>query len=580
MPSIVRFGDYEVDLRSGELHKRGIRISLYGQSFQVLAALLEHAGELVTRGELRERLWSKEVFVDFDNNLNAAVGRLRQALGDSADHPHFIETLPKRGYRFLESVSELPHAPETKTTKRPRLVVLPFLNLSGDQSREYFSDAITDEIITAIAELVPEQLAVIARTTAIYYKGGHKDITRIGRELDADYVVEGSVRQNESHVTVNVQVIQTNDQAHIFAKRYEAEMRDVFSLRIAMAEDIAKHIPGVSADLRIGERVKRKPTEDLVAYHLYLQGRAEMDKRTPENYTKAKQYLEQAIAHDAEFALAYDALAEVCWYSGYVGLVSPRRAFSAGMVHALRAIEIDNSRAETHALLGQFHKLAEYNWGEVEREMALALRLDPNSPLVRMRYAVSGLMPHGRLQEAAAELDHALELDPLSFLARFWLGVVLSLERCWDRAIEEGRRLLALDANYWPAHFLIACCYENQGKFQEAVASHQRAIELSGGSVSLLGWLGLPLAEGGDTAAARDLLCRLHGMAAQAYVPPSAFAWIHLGLGEIDSAFEWMNRAVDDCDQFMMPIKTYPIFDPIRSDPRFIALLRKMNLES
>jgi len=283
MPSIVRFGDYEVDLRAGELHKRGIRISLYGQSFQVLAALLEHAGELVTREELRERLWSKEVFVDFDNNLNAAVGRLRQALGDSADHPHFIETLPKRGYRFLESVSEPPHAPETKITKRPRPVVLPFLNLSGDQAREYFSDAITDEIITALAELVPEQLAVIARTTAIYYKGSHKDVTRIGRELDADYVVEGGVRQNESQVTVNVQLIQTNDQAHIFAKRYEAEMRDVFSLRIAMAEDIAKHIPGVSTNMTIGERVKRKPTEDLAAYHLYLQGRAEMDKRTPEN---------------------------------------------------------------------------------------------------------------------------------------------------------------------------------------------------------------------------------------------------------------------------------------------------------
>jgi TolB-like protein/Flp pilus assembly protein TadD len=579
MPTIVRFGAYEVDLPAGQLYKHGIKIGLRDQSFQVLAALLEHPGQVVTREELRQRLWRSEVFVDFDNNLNTAIGRLREALGDSAEHPRFIETLPKRGYRFLKSVLD-PRALEKGSEKRVRLVVLPFLNLSGDQAQEYFSDAITDEIITALADLVPERLAVIARTTAMHLKGSHKDVSRIGRELGVDYVVEGGVRQSESRVAINVQLIQTSDQAHIFAKRYDAEMRDVFSLQTSMAEDIARHIPGVSSTLRVGDHVRRKPTEDLVAYQLYLQGRSEMDKASPEGFAKAKHYFDQAVARDSEFALAYDALAEICWYMGYFGHVSPRQAFSAGIVHALRAIEIDNGRAETHALLGQFHKLAEYNWPEVEREMALALRLDPNSPLVRTRYAVSGLMPHGRLEEAAAELERALELDPLSFVARAWLGIVLMLWRRYDRAIEEGKKLLALDEKYFPAHFVLATSYRYQKNFEEAVAAQRRAVEFSGGAAGMLGWLGLALAERGDTAGARDVLQQLGGMAAQGYVSPCSYAWIHLGLREIDTAFEWLNRAVDECDQLLMPIKTYGFFDSIRSDPRFLLLLGKMNLET
>jgi tetratricopeptide (TPR) repeat protein len=244
----------------------------------------------------------------------------------------------------------------------------------------------------------------------------------------------------------------------------------------------------------------------------------------------------------------------------------------------LRAIEIDNTRGETHALLGQFHKTIEYNWTEVEREMALALRLAPASPTVRVRYALSGLMPHGRLEEAVAELERALELDPLSFIARFWLGIMLLLSRRYDRAIEEQRKLLELDPSNWGAYFVTSGCYRYQGRFDEAVAAQRRAVELSGGSAHNLGWLGMALAEAGQTAEAREVLRRLHTTAATAYVPPTSYAWVHLGLGETDAAFPWLDRAVEECDQRMMPIKTYRFLDPIRSDPRFLRLLRRMNL--
>lgn len=583
MSNLVSFDCYEVDLPAGQLRKCGLKIKLRDKSFQVLASLLEHPGEVVTREELRHRLWRNEVFVDFDNNLNTAIARLREALGDPADHPRFIETLPKRGYRFLAAVSQPAPAAETVAARRAKLVVLPFVNLSGDPAQEYFSDAMTDELITALAGLVPEHLAVIARTTAMHYKSSPKGVACIGRELGVDYVVEGGVRRTEHEIRINVQLIQVSDQTHLLARKYDAALRDIFSMQNDIAQAIAGQIPGVADEVRARTagiaRGPKKPTDNLAAYSEYVQGRSHMAKATPEALAAAKQHLERAIARDPEFGLAYDALAEFHWYLGYFGLVSPREAFSTGIVHALRAIEIDNTRAETHALLGQFHKTVEYNWPEVQREMTLALQLDPNSPLVRMRYAVSWLMPQGRVEEAVTELERALEFDPLSLFVRTWLGMMLLFCRHYERAIAECRKLLDLDPNYFLAHFVIAAAYRYRRMFAESLVALRRAVELSGGAAAMLGWLGLTLGECGQAAKARDVLQRLHGMAAKGYVPQFSFALIHLGLNEIDNAFEWLNRAVDECDQLMMPVKSYGFFDPIRTDPRFATLLRKMNLE-
>ncbi len=587
MPNMVRFAGYEVDLSAGQLYKHGVKISLREKSFQVLVSLLEHPGEVVTREDLRRQLWQEDVFVDFDNNLNTAIARLREALCDSADHPRFIETLPKRGYRFLKSVSELPLTPEKRTAKRPRLIVLPFVNLSGDPAEEYFSEAMTDEIITEFARLAPEQLAVIARTTAMHYKGSQKDVARIGRELGVDYVVEGGVRRTEDHAGVNVQLIQVSDQTHLFAKKYDAALDDIFNMQRHVALDIAGRIgiAPVPGSIRAGAAVSvglvvRKPTENRTAYNQYIQARYLMGKTTKEGLANAKQHLETAIACDPEFALAYDALAEVYWYLGYFGFMRPREAFAVGIVHALRAIEIDNTRAETHALLGQFHKTVEYNWPEVHREMALALQLDPTSPLVRLRYAVSWLMPQGHMEEAAAEVEFALQSDPLSLFVRTWWTLMLLIGHQHERTLEAARQVLELDpAAYW-AHLAIGSTYRDQGIFEKAIAAYRRAMEASGESPPMMGWLGLTLGLSGNASEARALLERLYRKAAQGYVPPTSLAWIHLGLGEIDAAFEWLNRAVDECDQLLMAIKSFTFLNPIRADPRFNALLRKMNLES
>lgn len=585
MANRIRFDCYEVDLAAGQIYKRGARLRLAHQPFQVLASLLEHPEQVVTREDLRRRLWPNEVFVDFDNVLNTAVARLREALGDSAEHPRFIETLPKRGYRFIAEVSQPMATAEPPLPRRSRLLVLPFVNLSGDPAQEYFSDAMTDEIITELAGLAPNALALIARTTAMHYKGTHKDIARIGRELSVDYVVEGGVRRTSDRIALNVTLVRAGDQMHVFAKRYEVELREMFGVQRSIARDIAEHIDmgpiteAVRPPLAVGAPEKRKPRPDPAAYDEYVQGRHHLCRLTPEAFAKARQHFEEATARDPEFALAYDSLAEIYWYLGYVGFMAPRDAFSTGVLYAMRALEIDNTLGETHAMLALYHKQVDYNWPEVDRAMARALELSPTSPIVRTRYALNALMPYGRLEAAVEELERALEWDPSSAFIRAHLAIVLVLWRRWDKAMDQARMVLELEPRAYMAYLVTAVCYRERRMLDEAIAAQARATELSGGSAAMLGWLGLSLAVGGKAAEARTLLERLHEMAATAYVPPASVAWIHLGLGEIDATFEWLDRAVEARDQLMMPIKSYAIFDPIRADPRFLALLRKMHLD-
>ncbi|MGE5236812.1 MAG: winged helix-turn-helix domain-containing protein [Acidobacteriota bacterium] len=578
-PTVIRFGHFEVDVRAGQLLKRGVKVRLREQSFLVLSMLLEHAGEVVTREELQRRLWPGDALVDVEINLNTAVARLREALGDSAERPRFIETLPKHGYRFVATASEYA-IPEPFLQRRVRLVVLPFANVSGDPAEEYFSDAMTDEIIAALCQVAPEHLAVIARTTAMHYKRSEKDVARIGRELRVDYVVEGGVRHNESRVTMNVQLIQVTDQTHVFARKYNVGIRELFSLHSRVAEDVATHIPTL-VRIRGEVRSRRKPTENLLAYQLYRQGRHHMYKQSSEGLAKAKQCFEEAIAHDPRFALAYDALGELYWWTGFFGYLPPRDAYPVGLRAALRAVEIDPTLAETHSLLGQFHVRQKhaYNWPEVRREMTHAIELDPSSPLVRLRYAVSWLLPAGQLEDAVTHLEWGLELDPLSFNLHLWLSVILWLAREFDRAMREARISEGLDPESYLSQMTIGNIYRDSGMLQEAVFPHRRAVELSGGMPQMLGVLGLTIAQSGNTLEARSLLQRLQATASEAYVCPTSVAWIHVGLGEIDDAFSWMARAIDEGDAFMIPIKTYPFLDPLRADARFLALLLKMNLE-
>jgi TolB-like protein/Flp pilus assembly protein TadD len=581
---IVGFGDFEVDLAAGQLRKRGLKIGLREKSFQILASLIEQPGEVVTREQLQRRLWPSDVFVDFENNLNTAVARLREALGDSADHPRFIETLPKHGYRFLAKVAEVTRPPERSASVTAGLVVLPFVDLSGNPAEEYFCDAMTGEVIAELATLAPDALRVIARTTAMRYKRSRKDAGRIGRELSVEYIVEGSLHRAQQRIAVNVQLVRASDQMHVFAGRYDADLHDLFRIQSSIARDIAEHIDiapvarTIRASLAGGRRTRSR-IESLSAYEEYVKGRFQVSAATAEAFVRGRQHFEEAIARDPGFALAYDSLAEIYWYLGYFGFMQPKDAFATGVLYAVRALEIDNTLGETHALLGQYHKQLDYNWPEVDREMARALELSPASPIVRVRYAFNALMPRGCLAEAVAEIERAREMDPLSPYVLVHLAAVLVLRREGEKTRQVASQLLDLDPHAYWGYLVIGASYRDEGKLVEAMTAHRRAVDVSGGAALTLGWLGLTLGLAGETAEARALLKRLASMEADGYVPPTSFAWIHLGLGDRDAAFEWLDRAIDARDQLIMPIKSYAFFDPIRADPRFRELLRKMHLD-
>jgi TolB-like protein len=461
MPSILRFDSFEVDLAAHQLFRNGTRIRLRDQSFQVLVALLDRAGEVVSRQELRDRLWTDETFVDFENSLNTAVARLREALCDSADRPHYIETLPRLGYRFIAAISRSVAPGEPAVPGATRLIVLPFVNSSGDPSQAFFGDAMTGEIITELSTLAPAALGVIARTTAMHYKNTHKDVAAIGRELSVQWVVEGSAGCADDRVSLTVQLVRVRDQTHVFAKRYEADLGELAALKQSIAQAIGAQVGIASQPERMGtgaaagSQARKRRTPDRAAYSNYLQGRYYLDRGlSPEGWAHARRHLEAAIARDPHFAMAHDALAELWWEIGFFAVAPPRQALALGMPHAIQAVDIDSGLAEAHAMLAQYRKQVDFGWAEVQREMALAFELNPMSATVRRRH--------------------------------------------------------------------------------------------------------LPK---------------------ETYVPPTSYAWLHIGLGEIDQFFEWMDRAIDARDHMIMPIKSYAFFDPIRGDSRYGALLRKMNLE-
>lgn len=577
MSSVLRFDRFEVDLASGQVRKNGLRVHLREQCFQILASLLERPGEVVMRDELRRRLWPGDVNVDFDNSLNRAVATLREMLGDTAERPRFIETLPKRGYRFLGDVSA--GVPSSRAGESPgvRLVVLPFVNLGGDPAYEYFSDAMTDELITELA-FIAEDLGVIARTTAMRYKNTPKDVARIGRELRVDYVVEGGVRCETDRVTITTQLIRVTDQTHVLARRYESDLAAVFNLRSAAAEAIVGQL-GVKMRTPAGGGARRKPTGDFEAYTLYLRARSRLGKLTPQNVGLARRDLEAAISRDAGFALAYDALAELHFFVAFFGLAPAKEVSATGMFYAMRALDLDDTLAETHALLGLYRKGLDFNWAEVKREMDRARELDPASPLVRVRYAQGWLVHQCRFDEAISEIELALESDPQSTFMRAWLVVMYWLKREYDRAIQQGRLIVDFDPEAPTGYWMLGAVLREQGGFDEAIAAHQRAVELSHGAPLMLGWLGLALGQAGRAAEARGVLERLHATERAVYVPPSSLAWTYYGLGEVDEAFAWMDRAVDARDYMMIPLQSYPFLDPVRSDPRYLALLKKMNYD-
>jgi serine/threonine protein kinase/tetratricopeptide (TPR) repeat protein len=471
----------------------------------------------------------------------------------------------------LKSAIEASLAPGAPR-ERPSVAVLPFANMSGTKEDDYLCEGLAEEIINALTGI--PGLRVIARTSAFAVGRMGLDVREAGARLDVDSLLEGSVRRAGARVRVTAQLVATSDGGHLWSERFDRELTDV----LALEDEIAAAIAGrLRAELREEERSGRRTEVDAEAHGLYLEGRYYFARGTPPALAQARSCFEHAIERDPGFALAFDSLAELYWYLGFFGNVPPREAFAQSTWHALRAVELDDTLAESHALLGMLRKELDYNWPEVDRELHRARELNPESPLVRLRYAISGLLPRARIDEAAAEIDAMLRSDPLSVFVRWWAAIMAYLGRRWPRMIDEGRHMIALDPTQFFGHWAVGLACLETGAPDEAVRALEKAHELSGGIPFTLGFLAYVMGRAGrgDTCA---LLERAEAAAAKAYVPPSTLALGYVGLGDWDAAFEWWSRAIEARDPLIMPVKTYPFFDTMRADLRYRAMLRRMNL--
>jgi TolB-like protein/tetratricopeptide (TPR) repeat protein len=473
----------------------------------------------------------------------------------------------------LEEDLESSRAPLAGEPADSSIVVLPFANLGGSKDDDALCEGLAEEIINALTGI--PGLRVIARTSAFAMGRQGLDLREVGLRLGVAHVLEGSVRRAGPRVRVTAQLVRARDSAHVWSERYDREMTDVFVLEDEISAAIAQRLrAGLSGESRLPSRAP----VDGEAYHAYLEGRYLFARGGPADLGRAKARFEHAVARDPTFALAFDSLAEVYWFLGFFGAVPPRDAFSLGTWHVLRALELDETLAEAHALLGMLRKELDYNWAEVDRELRRALQLKAESPVVRLRYVLCGLMPHGRLEEAVAEMTRVLESDPLSLFARWWLACMLVLGRHTERAVEVARGMIDLDPTSFYGHWALGLALNDTDARDESTLAMQRACECSGGALVAVGFFGHCLGRAGRRDEALAALRRLQEAGDRGYVPPFSIALVHIGLGDWDAALEWMDRAIEARDPIIMPIKSFAFLDPIRQDPRFAALLRKMNL--
>ena len=564
-PQIIRFGTFELDVRAGELRKQGARIKLQEQPLRILEMLLAHPGQLVTREELRSKLWPSNSFVDFDHGLNKAINKLREALGDSAESPRFIETLSRRGYRFLGDLSADRQGIRS-------LLVLPLENLSGDPEQEYFADGLTEALITSLAHI--SALRVTSRTTAMTYKGAHKSVPEIVRELGVDGVVEGTVLRSKERVRISVQLIQASTDTHMWAESYEEDLRDVLRLQADVARAIAAEIQANLTPHEEAQLARARPAVDPAAYEAYLLGRYWWSQRTAEGLKKGAEYFRQAIDKDPAYAPAYVGLADVASSAGFWGFAPPPEACGKAKVLARKSLEIDET-GEAHAALGLAILWYDYDCVAAEKELQRAIALCPDYAYAHMWYGHC-LICMGRLEEALAENRRALQLDPLSPIAHVCYEAAIWFLRDWDRCIDECRSALEINPDFSGVRWMLANALQTNGCHDEAIRERQRVVHARPGNVMFLAELGSSYAAAGMRSEALHILDQLHELRGHKYVEPYWMALIHTGLKERDEAFRWLDTALEERSAELAYATGDPRFDYLRPDPRFQDLLERM----
>jgi TolB-like protein/DNA-binding winged helix-turn-helix (wHTH) protein/tetratricopeptide (TPR) repeat protein len=569
--TLVRFGAFELDQDAGELRKQGAKIRLQEQPLQVLQILLKQPGKVITREELQRRIWPSDTFVDFDHGINNAIKRLREALGDTAETPRYIETLPRRGYRFIGILNPVAD-PSLRAIRS--VVVLPLEDLSGDAEQEYFADGLTEALITSLAKI--RALRVVSRTTAMQYKKPNRSLPDIARDLHVDGVVEGTVLRSGDRVRISAQLIDARTDSHVWAESYDRDLRDILAVHSELARSIAGQIqitftPGEQRQLGRGRPV------DPEAYEAYLKGRHHWNRRSADDLKKAINYFQHAIEKEPNYAPAHTGLADCAGIAGFWSFAPPAEGCRKAKAAALKSLEIEET-AEARASLGW--AVLHYDWdlSAAEREFQRAIEENPLYATAHQWYGhCLGCM--GRFEEAFAELGRAIELEPLSLIISTSYAGVSWLGRQWDQAIEQTKKTLDLDPSFAPGLFACARSYDCKGVPESAIAYAQEAVKLSHSTqLFFIADLGHAYASAGKKEEAMDVLQQLKEIGDHRYVDPCLTAHIHVALGEKESAFECLDRACETRAAWVPYLAMDPWFDPLRHNPKFEDLLQRAGL--
>ena len=631
---LLRFGDFEVDLRAGELRRHGLRVRLQEQPFQVLSMLLEHPGEVVTREELQKKLWPADTFVDFDHGLNKAVNKIRDALGDSSETPRFVETFARRGYRFLAEVKAAdatavrsaglapPPLPTAETRDGPdvavspampkhrlpsiawkisafvllalvasfaawnlhsrsrppsaihSLAVLPLESLSNDAAQDYFADGMTDELISELGQI--SALRVISRTSVMAYKHARKPLPQIARELNVDAIVEGTVRRSGEQVRITAQLIDATADKHLWSQSYEGELKDTLALQNQVARAIADQIrinlnPQEQAALKIAKVVNPE------AYESYLKGRYFWNKRTPDSLKVALAYFNQAIDEDPTYAQGYSGLADTYAVLGdwQYAVMTPKEALPKAKSAAVKALELDSSLSEAHTSLGYCLRAFDWDFNSAGKEFRRAIEINPSYATAHHWNAMNlGLL--GRYKEALVEMRKAENLDPLSLIINSDLAEFLLLTHSYDESIKQSRKIIEMDPAFAIGHKQLGDAYLLKQMDKEAVAELQKAVGLSGGTPICIADLARAYVASGKMNQAAKLLSDLEKSSNASFTHAPQIAMIYASMGDNEQAMNWLERAYEE--RFNPSILLRSGFNPLRSDPRFEDLLRRIGL--
>jgi TolB-like protein/DNA-binding winged helix-turn-helix (wHTH) protein/tetratricopeptide (TPR) repeat protein len=633
-----RFGLFEVDCRTGELRKQGRQLKLRGRPFDILVLLLARRGDVITRDELRQQLWQADTFVDFDHGLNSAINRLREALGDSAENPRFIETLPRRGYRFIAPI-EIPSStppsavlapppslptpsasasagpepspaapdrlsppsrailllasgalaiavviaalylrvgrPVTAPSSRMTLAVLPFQNLSNDPEQEFFSDGFTEEMIAELGALDPDHLGVIARTTTMLYKGARKDVGQIKRDLAVDYVLEGSIRRAGQRMRITAQLVQTTDMTHLWAESYDRDVADVLAVQSEVAMKIARSLTLALKRPRVD--AGQMAASSFSAYEMCLRGKFYREQATEEGARKAIEYFQKAIATDPSYAPAHAGLADCYRLLGAPGweVEQPADLLRKAKAGAEHALALDPQSSEAHGVLSMVKLDYDWDLAASEREALEAIRLNPSSVQAHQYYS-STLTTMGRPDDAIREAHRAMELDPLSAIAGASLAIRYWYAGRIDEAIAGFQRTLEANPEFGVAHWGLAQCYRQRGDSARALDELRRAVTLSGNSAYMRAHLAYGLATSGDREHAVAIQHELEAEGRERYGSPYHFALIAAGMGDQEGMMRALERAFADRSGWMVFLPVEPEFSGVRQLPAFRQLLARV----